>query len=80
MCLLLWLLYTCALIQKFQAVSAAYTRLVASEETDDTISTVSLTVKESEVATGLPTTGTNWKYISFLCLYRVQLRLVATVL
>ena len=31
----------CALVQKFQAVSAAYTRLVASEETDDTISTVS---------------------------------------
>ena len=27
--------------QKFQAISAAYTRLVASEETDDEISTVS---------------------------------------
>ena len=28
-------------MQKFQAISAAYTRLVASEETDDEISTVS---------------------------------------
>ena len=41
MWLLVWLLCACALVQKFQAVSAAYTRLVASEETDDTISTVS---------------------------------------
>ena len=34
MWLLVWLLCACALVQKFQAVSAAYTRLVASEETD----------------------------------------------